>query len=77
MEVKQPKFGDDLEGWAEIADGLCRLKMASEYAHQFKQKFCKYMSEKDRVELSGLTTKFDTLYLKYWEKLVKKIRGLT
>ena len=69
-------YGDDLESWAHIADGLCRLKMANEYAGQFGQKMGKYISKEDQVEMAGLSSKYDFIYWKYWEKLVKKIRGI-
>jgi len=76
MTAKKQLLGDDVEGWASIADALCRLKMATDYAAEFSEIYGKYMSTDDRVEMAGMNTKFNTIYYKYWEKLVKKIRGI-
>jgi hypothetical protein len=67
---------DDLEGWSVIAINLCKLKMATEYAQDFSRKFTKFMDAEDRDEILALNIKYDGLYWKYWEKLIKKIRGI-
>lgn len=67
---------DDLEGWSEIAVSLCKLKMATEYAQEFSKKFMRLMSPEEKIELVALNAKYDAFYWRYWEKLVKKIRGI-
>ncbi len=76
MTSGKQTFGDDLEGWADVADSLCKLKMANDGASEFATKFSKYLSPADKVEIAALNTKYNAIYWKYWEKLIKKIRGL-
>jgi hypothetical protein len=66
---------DDLESWSEMAIDLCKLKMACEYAQDFRRRCSKYMTKEDKVEMAKMNTRYDVMYWKYWEKLVKKIRG--
>lgn len=73
---KRNSSTDDLEMWSFIAMNLCKLRLACEYAQDVSAKFSKYMSQEDKVELKGLNEKQDALYWRYWEKLIKKIRGI-
>ncbi len=76
MTLNNQMHGDDIEGWNEIAMGLCQLKMATEYAQEFSKKLSRYMSAPDKIEIASLNSKYDAMYWKYWEKLIKKIRGI-
>jgi len=76
MEAHPNHEEDDSKRWSEIALGLSRLNLAGEYAREFSKKFSRYLGPQDRMEMAGLCAKFDYLYWKYWEKLIKKIRGI-
>jgi hypothetical protein len=73
---KLQTHGEDFEGWVEIADALCRLKMATEYAQEFMDNISKFISVKEKMELVDLNNKYKFVYWKQWEKLIKKIRGI-
>lgn len=67
---------DDVDGWVVIADALCRLRLSTEYAQEFTKKFSKYMTKKEQPEMAALSSRYDAIYYRNWEKLIKKIRGI-
>lgn len=75
MIYSKQNHGDDIEAWSETALNLSKLKSSAEYAQDFSKKFSKYLNKEDKIEMAGICTKIDKIYLKYWEKLVSKIRG--
>lgn len=75
MSRKQT-WGDDLEHWAEIADGLCKIRMAQQWGIEFADRFKIFLTKEDQMELMSLNAKYASIYWRSWEKLVQKIRGL-
>lgn len=76
MKVNKPDEIDELKEWASVADGLCKLKMGASFAHEFTDKYSKYLTHADRVEMASINSKYDQMFWKYWERLVRKIRGI-
>jgi len=76
MKAEYENSRDDIEKWSDIAIGLSKLKMSTEYAADFSLKFAKFMSKEDKIEMAALHAKYDVIYWRYWEKLIKKIRGI-
>jgi hypothetical protein len=70
------KYNTDLEQWAEWASCLSRLKMSSDYAKEYLNKFKRNMTAQERIELGKISSSYDLIYFKQWEKLIRKIRGL-
>lgn len=75
-QTNVPLPGNDIPEWEAYASNLMRLKMCMEYAKDFMSRFSKQMSASDRVKLAEAGCKYDEIYWKYWEKLIKKIRGI-
>jgi hypothetical protein len=73
---RQQTYGDDLELWGEMAQALCKAKMSAEYAQEFLDSYSKFLSIGDKLESAAMVSRFNVLYLRYWEKLIKKIRGI-
>jgi hypothetical protein len=67
---------DEVEILGENAMFLCRLKIATEGFQECQKKVSKFLEAKDRVELAKFNVKLDEMYYKYFERFIRKVRGL-
>lgn len=67
---------EEFELWSQMATHLMNLRMAIEHADSFMINFSRYLEPKDRVEMAKLGDSYDKLYWKYFQKFIKKVRGL-
>ncbi len=75
-QTNKMRHGTDLEIWTEEARNLSRLKDGIECCKEFLEKSSRNLSPTDRVELAKNNARNEAIFVRQWEKIIKKIRGL-
>ena len=79
--MKEPKsnryiVADDVASFNEQFQALSDLWNCVKFARFFLEKHSKYLSPGDRVNISKNILDMEQMYWKYFDKQVKKVRGL-
>ncbi|CAB4126762.1 hypothetical protein UFOVP80_55 [uncultured Caudovirales phage] len=74
--AREYDLDEDIAKWEEIGHALFFLKTGIEYAEQYRSKCNRFLDHEDKVELAAMQVRYWNIYYKYFEKFIKKVRGM-